>query len=577
MIFKKITIPIVCAALLVAVSLVFIFGPLLHLLAREPIQAHVSMLHHTYLAASVVSLPVVGSMLLYASIFVYQRHMAAVILSGVMSVALLGYLILLYPDGRVTLLTAILVGMYCILAAVGRKQFAMRNNTEGITQRVRRIAIIAAIGAIYGIIGFFFFGHALFHERFSFAVSLDLALDSLTGFSGTLVEPTRRGQLFIDSLGGIGIMIFILLLNTLFRPLRIKYLSHESADRHKAVTIVQHSSRSSEDFFKLWPEDKQYYFSPDGMSFIAYKPSGHTIVALGDPVGKKQDFPALVHQFIQYCESLGWSVAAINTSPEGQRLYEKADLSSLFVGNEGIVDVAEFVNTTKTNKHFRYVTNKARRDRLAVEEWTDLTRDQLSMLRHISRDWLGRDGRREYTFFMGYFDDSYLRHSRVFVLLQDGKPVGYTNVIPSYATGKASIDQLRGMGVISSVGMHFLLANVIETLHSEGAKTLNIGLSPLSGIDESQADLLSRLVLRIVRTLGTSYYSFGGLEQFKNKFRPEWVRQSVVYSGAPTNLIRITHDIEQASSYGNRKSHVDVLSTAAGVIVLTAGLYFILG
>lgn len=577
MTFKKVSIPAICAALLAAVSLLFIFGPFLHLLGREPVQMHVSIVHHTYLAASVVSLPVVGAMLLYASIFVYQRHMVAVILSGGMSIALLGYLALLYPHGRVTILVAILISLYCLLAAVGRKQFAMRNNMEGIMQRVRRIAIIAAIGIIYGVIGFFFFGHALFHERFSFIASLDLALDSLTGFSGTLVEPTRRGQLFIDSLGGIGIMIFILLLNTLFRPLRIKYLSHESADRHKAAAIVQHSSRSSEDFFKLWPEDKQYYFSPNGTSFIAYKPSGHTVVALGDPVGKRQEFPALVRQFIRYCESLGWSVAAINTSPEGQRLYEKAGLSSLFVGNEGVVAIAEFMKTTKTNKHFRYVANKARRDHLVVEEWTDLTRDQLSRLRHISRDWLGRDGRREYTFFMGYFDDSYLRKSRVFVLLQDGEPVGYTNVIPSYADDKASIDQLRGMGVISSVGMHFLLANVIETLHSEGVATLNIGLSPLSGIDEGQADLLSRLVLRIVRTLGTSYYSFGGLEQFKNKFKPEWIRQSVVYSGAPTNLVRITHDIEHASSYGSRKDHVVTLSTATGIIVLTFGLYLILG
>lgn len=577
MIFKKATIPVICAALLAAISLLFIFGPLLHLLAREPIQAHVSMLHHTYLAASVVSLPVVGSMLLYASIFVYQRHMVAVILSGVMSIALLGYLVLIYPHGRVTFLAAILVGTYCVLATVGRNQFALRNNMEGIMRRVRRIAIITAIGVVYGISGFFFFGYVLFHQQFSFPASLDLTLDSLTGFSGTLVEPTHRGQLFIDSLGGIGIMIFILLLNTLFRPLRIKYLSHESADRHKAAAIAQQSSRSSEDFFKLWPEDKQYYFSLEGTSFIAYKPSGHTVVVLGDPVGKKQDFPVLVRRFISYCESLGWSVAAINTSPQGQRLYEKAGLSALFVGNEGIINTDAFVGTTKTNKHFRYVTNKARRDQLEVEEWHDLTRDQVAQLRHVSREWLARDGRREYTFFMGYFDESYLKRSRIFVIFQAGKLVGYTNLIPSYAKGKASIDQLRGVDAISAVGMHYLLMNVIETLHGEGTKTLNIGLSPLSGIDESQADLLSRFVLRIVRTLGTSYYSFGGLEQFKNKFKPEWIRQSVVYSGAPTNLVRVTHDIEQASSYGNRKSHVITLSTTTGIVVLTLGLYLILG
>ena len=270
-------------------------------------------------------------------------------------------------------------------------------------------------------------------------------------------------------------------------------------------------------------------------------------------------------------------MAAINTTDNGKALFEGRGFKSLFIGNEGVVDVEQFIETTSRDKHFRYVTNKAHRDQLRVEEWQHIDEDRFAKLHTISNAWLMRDGRREYTFFMGYFDRSYLQECRIFVLFEHDKPVGYVNLIPSFHAGHESLDQFRACNDISSIGMHFLLLKTLETLHSEHAKTLNIGLSPLSGIEKDSIDLVPRATLQLMRLLGASYYSFKGLEQFKNKFKPIWEPRSIVFSGAGPNLLRISRDIERASNYEPHGSRSLYVSTTIGVVVLTLGLYFILG
>ena len=173
---------------------------------------------------------------------------------------------------------------------------------------------------------------------------------------------------------------------------------------------------------------------------------------------------------------------------------------------------------------------------------------------------------------MGYFDKNYLRDSRVFVLLQDGIVVAYTNVIPSFVDSHASLDQLRVSREASPVGMHFLLMQVIERLHGEHVESLNIGLAPLAGVAKSDEKFPSRAALTVVRHLGAPYYSFQGLEQFKRKFKPEWEPRTLLYDGS---LIRVMQDIERAATLHGQSRWKFYIITGSGVALLVMGIYLI--
>lgn len=579
---KNSRLPFYAALCLGVMGGLFVFGPLVRVLNHTSVYVHAHHSHVSHanvLVPGAVVLPVIGIALIYLALFVYHRRLLAACVSTGVSVLIVGYLWVMHPFGPLTMLMTCLTVLYVALIIGGYRQFIVGGNLENVTHYLRPIALIALVGFTYGVMGFYLLGTPLFHADFSLGTSVGMTLNAMTSFSGTIDEPTRASKLFIDSLEGIGLIIFMLLLEVLFRPLRLKVLPHqEDSDRHAAEMLIRATSTSSEDFFKLWPQDKHYFFSQDRQAFVAYKPSGRTMVVLGDPVGSRSSCEQLVAEFTAHCRSLGWFIAVINATDAGRQLFEPYGFGSVFTGNEGVIAVAKFVSETRRDKHFRYVGNKAERDNLSVEEWQHVTDERIATLRAVSDEWLSRGGRREYTFFMGYFNETYLRQSRVFVLLQDGRAVAYINLIPSLYKAHASIDHFRSRGNMSSVGMHFLLMCTLEQLHTEHTKTLNIGLSPLSGVDESSAKLLPKTTLKLIRRFGSSYYSFQGLEQFKNKFRPLWEPRFLLYTGAPVGLIRITNDIERAATYTPGRTNRQLyISTFVGAIILAIGLYFVIG
>ena len=69
----------------------------------------------------------------------------------------------------------------------------------------------------------------------------------------------------------------------------IAFPEHPEQDR--AAHLLAQYGRSSNDYFKLWP-DKDYWFNATQTGFVAYGVSHHVIVSLGDPIapdsGKKR-------------------------------------------------------------------------------------------------------------------------------------------------------------------------------------------------------------------------------------------------------------------------------------------------
>jgi len=564
---------IIATFCLAGLGLVTVFGPILHLMTAVTGHHEYRVFGHS---SVIVSLPVVGALLIYLSGFVYHRRLFAVHFGAGLAIALSAYEYGLLGPALLTTISVVLTCVFCIIYIVGRRLFTIHNNFEGLGEYIRPIIVIAAIGFAYGVIGFNLLDERFFHVEVTLKETILLSIGSIASLNGLIVESTRVGQLFIDSLNGVGIVIFILLINALFRPLRLKFFSAQQHDFDLVRQILQESSESSEDFFKVWPRDKHYFFSEDKKSFIAYKQEGRTIVVLGGPVGNRDTQGKLIGSFTDYCQSLGWSMAVVNADAYTRRLYAKRGFSSLLIGNEAVVSIPAFMRDVRTNKHFRYVANKARRDELRVEEWRNLNMQQIAELRAISQEWLARGGRREYTFFMGYFDARYVQQCRIFVVKQHGHAVAFVNIIPSFVEGAASIDMFRSRSECSSVVMHFLLSQVLTHLDGEGVQTLNLGLSPLSGLKDDERDI-PKALLRSIRFLGSTYYSFQGLEQFKGKFKPEWGKRWLLVSGVQANIIRVSRDIESVSRYEPYGDWRMYVSTLLGVVVLTLSLYLVLG
>ncbi|MGH7237494.1 MAG: phosphatidylglycerol lysyltransferase domain-containing protein, partial [Candidatus Saccharimonadales bacterium] len=117
------------------------------------------------------------------------------------------------------------------------------------------------------------------------------------------------------------------------------------------------------------------------------------------------------------------------------------------------------------------------------------------------------------------------------------------NQIESFDPAEANIDILRhASGSPGNINDYLIMA-LLEALHSQAIKRLNLGLCPLAGLDDEndaappERKLLAN-AMRLLYANGDRFYSFTGLERFKAKYQPDWRARYIIYQGGTTGFLK---------------------------------------
>lgn len=478
---------------------------------------------------------VIGISLIYLAEQLHYRKRYAYI----MTIALATIIVIFELIQSHNLAPYLLASLVILTLALERQHFSTRSDAVSMRRGFKLVGILVGVTLLYGTAGFALVGQRFFGQTFDIGSALGATIRQLLSLGNVINPASRAGNWFLGSLDVLGITSFALIIGALFRPLRFYYHSGQ-AERDRARDILQKYGGSSEDFFKLWPADKHYFFGPDRQSFLAYGLKRGVAIALDGPSGRTEDFAELTRRFTDFCRLNGWRWVILHASADTDALLTNIEHKKLYIGSEAIIDVTDFASNTIANKHFRYIVNKARRDELKFGLWQPpLSDSQLSQLRTISDEWLSQDGRHEYRFMMGYFDADYLRDCTIGLITQHGTPLAYANLLPSYDPTTASIDQMRATKDVSPVVMHFLLAKLILAQAHTDITHFNLGLAPLAQVFDQRPRAISDNLLSILKAIAKPAYSFEGLAQFKQKFCPNWQKRYLYYDGRSTELVRI--------------------------------------
>ncbi len=487
-----------------------------------------------------------GLSLIYLAIQLFNGRRRAWIISVIMLIAIILLSLFHFPH-------SIMEKLFLYSATIGlliasSSSFTVRSDDLSLRRGVLRAIILFIAALIYGMIGFYAAGPYLFGHSFNLFDSLKYSLLQLLSFQPYVIPAPHIGaQLFLHSIDFVSYVVITLIVISLFKPIRFAI----SPDRHDAATataILEQNAHSTEDFFKLWPNDKRYFFSPSKESFIAYTVMGSSALVLDGGAGNIDEWPELFRSFTIFATQNGWHPSIIHADDKLKSALRGLNYRQLYIGEEAIIDTAEFVRTTAHSKHFRYVTNRAHRDRLGVQYWhAPLNDHQIEMLHNISRAWTSTRGRREYTFIMAPFSKQYIKQCDCAVLYAGQNPVAYVNIIPSFLPAQRSIDHLRYTNDLPAVGMHFLLKELIQESYRQKMTLFNLGLSPLSDNKKIRRyETIPDRLLLVVKRLGGRLYSFHGLDQFKNKFAPDWEPRYIYYQPPETRLARVATDLLRA-------------------------------
>ena len=168
----------------------------------------------------------------------------------------------------------------------------------------------------------------------------------------------------------------------------------------------------------------------------------------------------------------------------------------------------------------------------------------LPELRKISDNWLQEKHTREKSFSLGSFADHYLRNFPVAVVKQQGRIVAFANLWMGANKEDLSFDLMRFGSLAPREVMDFLFIGLMLWGKEQGYRSMNLGMAPLSGLDNRTFAPLWNRVGAVVFQHGEHFYNFEGLREFKQKFNPIWQPRYLACPGGllvlPNILVKIS-------------------------------------
>lgn len=285
--------------------------------------------------------------------------------------------------------------------------------------------------------------------------------------------------------------------------------------------IVKKSPFSNSNLAYL--RDKLFIFSPARNSFIMYAIEGKSWIAMGDPVGKKEEWPELIWSFRELCDRHnGWTVF-YEIRPENLHYYLELGLTFLKMGEEARVPLTNFTLESSERKGLRYTYRKLEKEGCNFEiiPKEDI-HSYIHDLNEVSDDWLSSKNTHEKKFSLGNFDENYLENFALGIIRYNGNIIAFANIWESAENEEISIDLMRYHRNSPNSVMEYLFINLMLWGKEKGYRWFNLGMAPLSGVESYEFAPLWNRVASFIYTHGEQFYNLQGLKTYKGKFNPVW-------------------------------------------------------
>jgi hypothetical protein len=319
-------------------------------------------------------------------------------------------------------------------------------------------------------------------------------------------------------------------LELLFRPAQAR--PRPIADYDHAYRLVHTYGSDTLAYFAL-RDDKSYFFSSDGEAMIAYAFLGRYALASGDPIGRPESIDLVIREFLAMCRDQGWGTAFLAVRESEAARYSGLGLRSFYLGEEAVIECADFVLEGKRNKSMRQsVQRVARTHRFEIIAESDASAELVAQLNEVSRRWRGKAPERGFTMALGREVEGVNPEYLLCVAFDaDGVPGGFLRLVPLFGGEPGMTLDLMRRDPESPNGMtEFLVANAIFALRAVGICRLSMNFALMGRLFTNELDLTrGERALKTVVSLGNPFFQIKSLHEFNRRFRPEWRPRVIVY------------------------------------------------
>jgi len=419
-----------------------------------------------------------------------------------------------------------------------RKEYYVKTNPKLGTVGIQTSLLSVAAVMFFGTVGFFFLDKKHFQIDFNIIQSFKYTLQNffLIG-SKNLVAYDSFARDFIYLIRISGFISITFLVYTLVRPYIIRIAPTEE-EISRARILTQQFGKSSLDYFKTY-SDKLIFAPNEVNAYIAYRVSRNFAVVLEDPVSENSNaMKQCIISFSKFCYDNGLREVFYRVPKESLPVYMELSRKSLFLGQEGVVDLNSFSLEGGERKSIRNALNKiTEQGYITRTNNPPLSDGLIQKLKAVSEEWLKLTGRNEIIFSQGMFVEKEIKYqTTITVENREEKIIAFMNIIPDYVKNEGTYDLLRKTADAPNGVMDYILIELFKYFKACGIQNVNLGFAPLSGLDDPHNFPERSMKFAYEKIRSFSHYK--GQREYKEKFNPQWHDKFLVY-GNDYDLLQV--------------------------------------
>ena len=269
--------------------------------------------------------------------------------------------------------------------------------------------------------------------------------------------------------------------------------------------------------------DKRFLFSQSGESFLMFGVRGRSWIALGPPIGKREERIELLWRFRELADAHAARPALYAIGPDILPEAVELGLSIQKTGESATVALDGFSLSGRRREVLRRNWRKAGEGGAVFEVLQpDAVRAQMGDLQRVSDAWLGHHAGGDKAFSMGGFEPRYVSEFPCAVVRAEGRIVAFASIWTTADRSSFSMDLMRYDDDAPKNVMDYLFVELLEWGRGEVYAAFEFGMAPLAGLeDRPLAPIMSR-VGRLLFERGEELYNFRGVRRYKDKYDPIW-------------------------------------------------------
>jgi lysyl-tRNA synthetase, class II len=372
--------------------------------------------------------------------------------------------------------------------------------------------------------------------NYSFSQRLQDVVYELVGVYGPVQWASdARSDLYHLLTSALGLFTLVVTLYLLLRSAQPRpRLTQTDRERIREL-LDRHGDRDSLGYFAL-RDDKSVIWSPSGKAGVCYRVVSGVMLASGDPLGDPEAWPGAITEFLADAARHAWRPAVMGCSELGAEVWcREGDLSALELGDEAVVNVADFSLSGRSMRNVRQMVNRVTKSGYTAEvrRVGDIPRQELDRIIRAADHWQGSHTERGFSMALGRLGGRGDDNCVLVTAEENGVLRAVLQFVPWGHDG-LSLDLMRRDRNAQAGLNDFLIVESIKAAPGLGVKRLSLNFAMFRAALERGEKIGAGPVLKAWRNLLvflSRWFQIESLYKFNAKFSPIWEPRFFVYPG----------------------------------------------